>query len=91
METHFTAKYFTQCFIIQIVTSRCFRYTLPITLENDENKKNISMAEPIFSNTSSHNNIKIILDQLRIKLDIGEKREWYYVGCDGPPYVIASS
>ena len=23
-------------------------------------------------------------------LGIGEKREWSYVGCDGPPYVIAS-
>ena len=64
---------------------------MPITLENEENKKDISMAEPIFLNTSNHNNIKIILDQLRIKLDIGEKWEWYYVGCDGSPYVIASS
>ena len=30
------------------------------------------------------------MDQLKITLDIGGKREWSYVGCDGPPYVIAS-
>ena len=24
-------------------------------------------------------------------LGIGEKNEWSYVGCDGPPYVIAST
>ena len=48
------------------------------------------MAEPIFLNPNSYDNIKLILDQLKVTLDIGGKREWSYVGCDGPPYVIAS-
>ena len=48
------------------------------------------MTEPIFLNPNSYDNIKLILDQLKVTLDIGGKREWSYVGCDGPRYVIAS-
>ena len=48
------------------------------------------MTEPIFLNPNSCDNIKLILDQLKVTLDIDGKREWSYVGCDGPPYVIAS-
>ena len=48
------------------------------------------MAEPIFLNPKSYNNIKLILDQLKVMLDLGGKRKWPYVGCDGPLYVIAS-
>ena len=84
-----------QSFTIQTVILRfaffiCFRYTLPITLENKQSEKDISMAEPIFLNPNSYDNIKLILDQLKVILDIGGKREWSYVGCDGPLYVIAS-
>ena len=45
------------------------------------------MAEPISLNPNSYDNIKLVLNEL---LGIGEKREWSYVGCDGPLYVIAS-
>ena len=48
------------------------------------------MAESIFLNPNSYDNIKLILDQLKVTLDIGGKREWSYVGCDGPSYIIAS-
>ena len=48
------------------------------------------MAEPIFLNPHSYNNIKLILDQLKVMLDIGGKREWPFVGCDSPLYVKAS-
>ena len=48
------------------------------------------MTEPIFLNPNSYDNIKLILNELKKMLGIGEKRQWSYVGCDGPPYVIAS-
>ena len=48
------------------------------------------MAEPIFLNPNSYDNIKLILDQLKLTLDIGGKRKWPYVGCHGPLYAIAS-
>ena len=44
----------------------------------------------IFLNPNSYDNIKLILDQLKVMLDIGGKREWPYVGCDGPLYIKAS-
>ena len=43
------------------------------------------MAEPIFLNPNSYDNIKLILDQLKVTLDIGGEKGWYYVGCDAPP------
>ena len=48
------------------------------------------MVEPIFLNPNSFENIKLILNKLKVTLEIGSTREWSYVGCDGPPYVIAS-
>ena len=69
-----------------------FRYVLPITSQNNTpNLKCITMAEPIFLNPNSYENIKTILVTLKTNLEIGKTREWSYVGCDGPPYVIASN
>ena len=48
------------------------------------------MAETIFLNPNSYENITSVIDTLKISLQIGVKREWSFIGCDGPPYVIAS-
>ena len=52
--------------------------------------KDISMVDPIFLNPNRYDNIKLILDQLKVTLDFGRKRKCSYAVCDGPPYVIAS-
>ena len=52
------------------------RYYLPIKVDNNQNKKEVSMAEPIFLNPNSYDNIKLILNELKRMLGIGEKREW---------------
>ena len=40
------------------------RYYLPIKVDNNQNKKEISTAEPIFLNPNSYDNIKLILNEL---------------------------
>ena len=32
----------------------------------------------------------MILHDLKENVEIGKAREWSYVGCDGPPYCLAS-
>ena len=71
-------------------TDNTINYKFNIDIENKQNVKQISMAEPIFVNPNSYENIKVILDTLKDSLHIGIEREWSFVGCDGPPYVIAS-
>ena len=77
--------------MLREILSIASRYYLPIKVDNNQNKKEISMTEPIFLNPNSYENIKLILNELNKMLGIGEKNEWSYVGCDGPPYVIAST
>ena len=50
------------------------RYYLPVKVDNNQNKKEVSMAEPIFLNPNSYNNIKLILNELKKMLGIGEKK-----------------
>ena len=67
------------------------RYKLPLYLANNQNSPQISMTEPIFLNPNSYKNITSIIDTFMISLQVGVKREWSFIGCDGPPpYVIAS-
>ena len=48
------------------------------------------MAEPIFLNPNSYENITSTIDTLKISLQIDIKRKWSFIGNDGPLYVIAS-
>lgn len=41
-------------------------------------------------NPNSYENVKVILDSLKQNLQIGSEREWTILGCDGPPYCLAS-
>ena len=52
------------------------------------NKANLKMGEPVMVNPNSYTNIEIILDELKNQL-INE-RKWVILGCDGPPYNLAS-
>ena len=58
-------------------------------------KKNINnrpqqVGEPILVNPNSYVNVKEILETSKENLGIGKTREWTYIGCDGPPYCLAS-
>ena len=48
------------------------------------------MAEAIFVNPNSYNNIAVIMDLLKEALLIGNENQWSLIGCDGPPYVITN-
>ena len=48
------------------------------------------MAEPIFVNPNSYDNITVIMNKLKEALSIGNERQWSFIGCDSPPYVIAN-
>lgn len=50
----------------------------------------IQVGEPILCNPNSYDNLKTILMQLKSYLNISKDRFWTYLGCDGPPYVMAS-
>ena len=50
----------------------------------------VSVDEPILLNPNSYENLVQILDSLKENLAIGREREWTVVGCDGPPYCLAS-
>ena len=50
----------------------------------------VSVGEPILLNPNSYENLVQILDSLKENLAIGREREWTVVGCDGPPYCLAS-
>ena len=52
------------------------------------NKKKMLMGEPIMLNPNSYDNINILKE---LKEDIlVNGRVWTLIGCDGPPYCIAS-
>ena len=55
-----------------------------------KNRPIIEMSEPIFLNPNNYKNIHHILKQLKIFAKIGINREWVLIGCDGPPYCLAS-
>ena len=55
--------------------------------QNNQNNKYISIAEPIFVNPNSYDNITVIMDKLKEALSTGKERQWSFVSCDGPPYV----
>ena len=54
------------------------------------NNCSIQCGEPILLNPNSYENLELIMGELYSNLGIGVSREWSYVGCDGPPYCLAS-
>ena len=63
---------------------------VPIGEEKNSNLRPTQIGEPILLNPNSYNNVKTILDCLKTNLEIDKTRQWTYVGCDGPPYCLAS-
>ena len=48
------------------------------------------MGEPVLVNPNSFESVKMILKEYKLLHDIGNSREWVFLGCDGPPYRMAS-
>ena len=57
---------------------------------NLKKKTDCIMGEPICVNPNSYENIEHILNEMKSICDISDKREWVFLGCDGPPYCYAS-
>ena len=55
-----------------------------------EKRPIIKMSESILLNPNSYKNIHHVLKQVKIFAKIGTDREWVFIGCDGPPYCLAS-
>ena len=88
-KTFYAEFHYSYC-NIKICIIIYFRYTLLITLENRQNEKYISLAEPIFLNIYSYDNIKTDFGPVKSNARYWWKRGVSYVGCDGLPYVTAS-
>ena len=54
------------------------------------NDSSLKTGEPILVNPNSYNTIKKIISSLKVDLGIGTHRDWVFIGCDGPPYTLAS-
>ena len=54
------------------------------------NIKERKIGEPVLFNPNSYENIVRIISSLKANLEIGRSRQWSIVGCDGPPYCLAS-
>ena len=61
-----------------------------ISIELRGNKKDTCMVEPVFCNPNSYANVDSFLDHLKSVLGIGITCEWTFIGCDGPPFCLAS-
>ena len=66
-------------------------YNLPqISIELRGNKNDTCMVEPVFCNPNLYGNVDSVLDHLKSVLGISITREWSFIGCDGPPFCLAS-
>lgn len=63
---------------------------LDIGQTKQSNNKQNKMGEPVLLNPNSYENIDRILQSLKENLNIGSERHWTFIGCDGPPYSLAS-
>ena len=63
---------------------------LSIGESSQSNHRHQQMGEPVLLNPNSYDNLRVILDSLKVNLDIGNTRHWSFIGCDGPPYCLAS-
>ena len=55
----------------------------------NKNSVKVSVGEPIMVNPNSYANCKVILNEMKPRL-ISNDRKWAILGCDGPPYCLAS-
>ena len=69
---------------------------VPVTAKTNQlggevikNNAVLNVGEPIMVNPNSYVNVKIVLDHL-IAHEINSERKWVILGCDGPPYCMAS-
>ena len=54
-----------------------------------KNKTKISMGEPVIVNPNSYESLKKVLGNLKEQI-INGNRKWTFLGCDGPPFCLAS-
>ena len=48
------------------------------------------MGEPVLVNPNSYETVRLILNEYKTLHSIGEERKWVFLGCDGPPYRLAT-
>ena len=56
----------------------------------DETPLIVRMAEPVLLNPNSFQNLEKILYSTKRFANIPHQRKWVFLGCDDPPYIIAS-
>ena len=56
----------------------------------NKNKCEMKVGEPVLANPNSYISIKKVLEELKENHSIGDKRQWVFLGCDGPPYCLAN-
>ena len=54
-----------------------------------KNEAILKVGEPIMVNPNSYDSVKTVLDNLKGH-EIDSERKWVVLGCDGPPYCLAS-
>ena len=50
----------------------------------------MKVCEPVLANPNSYISIKKVLEELKVNHSIGDKHQWVFLGCDGPPYCPAN-
>lgn len=54
-----------------------------------EKRPLVKMAEPVMLNPNSYQNVRLIRDELKVSSEIGESRQWVFLGCDGPSHCLS--
>ena len=54
-----------------------------------KNDAELKVGEPVMANPNSYDSVKLVLDQLQNYIMTND-RKWSVLGCDGPPYCLAS-
>ncbi|XP_062603684.1 uncharacterized protein LOC134265484 [Saccostrea cucullata] len=50
----------------------------------------VTMGEPCFENPCSYEAVEKVLQHILEEADVGARREWTVIGCDGLPFTLAS-
>ena len=64
--------------------------TLGIGQKSNPNPTTFQMGELVLVNPNSYVSVRAVLDSYKTLHGIGIDREWVFLGCDGPPYRLAS-
>ena len=54
------------------------------------NESKMKVGEPLMHNPNSYETVRKVLSEMAGSHGIGAERSWAFLGCDGPPYVLAS-